>query len=190
MHNMATNILGVQENPFRILQAEGLLRKVVLRQPGNGDACNALAGLLLELSKDTTKDRMGMEEQRREQQGQGQRSEDKGTARVAQTIKRRFRLDALRFARQAVASVEDVDDENEAETRGRWHVTAAKAFLNLQDGDVPSMDAGKRTALANGYLCKGIGLIKTTNKTWKWADVRKRLGLHEFTCKKGDEVES
>jgi tetratricopeptide (TPR) repeat protein len=182
MHNMATNILGVQENPFRILQAEGLLRKVVLRQPGNGDACNALAGLLLELSKDTTKDRMGMEEQRREQQGQGQRSEDKGTARVAQTIKRRFRLDALRFARQAVASVEDVDDENEAETRGRWHVTAAKAFLNLQDGDVPSMDAGKRTALANGYLCKGIGLIKTTNKTWKWVDVRKRLGLHDWVC--------
>ena len=64
-------------------------------------------------------------------------------------------------------------------------MTAAKALLNLENGDVPSFDAveNKRELLANGYLCKGIQLIKAENKTWSWVDVRKRLGLEEYTCR-------
>ena len=188
MHNMATNILGVPNNPFRVLQAEGLLRKVVLKQPDNGVACNALSGLLLMLSKsDTTATNRrgggGGSGGRREDGGQ--QEEDFVTARVKKTLQQRYRLDALRFARQAVASVVGVDAANDAETRGRWHVTAAKALLNLKAGDVPLFDAveNKNVLLANGYLCRGIQLIKTENKTWSWVDVRARLGLTDYTCK-------
>jgi tetratricopeptide (TPR) repeat protein len=172
MQNLATCILAVQDNPFKFLQAEGWYKKVVMNQPKNGHACNALAGVLLELSKYDEGNQHIL-----------------GTVskRVESSIKRRYRLDALRFARQAVASVVatiDAIEERDKESIGRWHVTVAKALLNLKHGDVPTLDAssqGKREHLANGYLCKGIHLIKAEKNTW--LSVRKRMGLNEYTCK-------
>lgn len=181
MHNLATNILAVKDNPFRVLQAEGLLRKVVLNQPSNGAAANALAGLLLEMSKESS-----TQTSSRSRQNANDANKEVTTARVAQTQMRRYRRDAVRFARQAIASIVENPGDTffDKDTHGRWHITTAKAFLNLQKGDILAFDDEvKRRLIANGYLCKGIKLSGSDEgKTWTWEKVRRRLGLYKYRC--------
>ena len=250
MYNLATSILANKLNPYRVLQAEGLLRKVVLKQPKNGDASNALAGLMLELCKAKKENGRGSQAVQRQgggrqqggrgqggrgQGGRGQRGRQQGppgqgppgqgppgqgppgqgppgqsprgrrngrrtstmnqhqkgqdstsTARVELVALRRYRRDALRFARQAIASILETEGDSnfEYETRGRWHITAAKAVLNLQKGDIEMFDDEENKLLiANGYLCKGIELSGSNMKEeGTWEKVRGRLGLEKYQC--------
>tara|TARA_B100000780_G_C20996501_1_gene398626 strand:- start:520 stop:885 length:366 start_codon:yes stop_codon:yes gene_type:complete len=118
---------------------------------------------------------------------QHQKGQDStSTARVELVALRRYRRDALRFARQAIASILETEGDSnfEYETRGRWHITAAKAVLNLQKGDIEMFDDEENKLLiANGYLCKGIELSGSNMKEeGTWEKVRGRLGLEKYQC--------
>ena len=197
LHNLATSILATPENEQRVMQAESLLRKVVLRQPNNGEACNALAGLMLEISTNKDAQQQQQQQQRRPGQEEVQRLQEDGrpSNRVIEVVQRRHRREAVRFARQALASIDEHAevDEKEQRTHGRWHITAAKAILHLQHGDAPTFNDVKRKELvANAYLCKGIQLNPTklsNDEEWDWKKIRKRIGLNQYECKH-DEFDS
>ncbi len=180
-YSLATTIVA-SKNYKQYTEAEALLRKVVSHDKNNGHALMALASVLIALSR-------------------SQAGADV-TDRTMSSRQRRYRRDAVRFARRSLRTLGLKSDghgrvivpENSAlgpDVVARWHVTAAKTIINLGDDAMLGLnDESQRQAVVAGYLCAAARLTPEKN----WEGVYERFGLEppgqECVVEQQDEEET